>query len=309
MTMLFNKDNNGSLELYELSGIFQASTKFLSIAAEIDAATREVSSLVGEPVISAAETIYSQNVPSPDEKVLLDMVRRPIAYLAIGMHARLSGLSHGETGRKNKVDDNEKIAFQWQIDRDDQELRERYLRALDTLISYLRFTGNTQWSESDTARLTDLSIVKDIAQLEAVYPIEHSWYTFYMVLPLIIEAQNSRIINLVGESRMEALIEGTASEAVATPARRAAILRAMITAAERWSLSIFPVAVARQFAPSYQGAKEKSAATIEEIKWSLGLLRKQLEDAERDVKRAVAEYSPSETLFPKNDPENKFFTV
>lgn len=307
--MLFNKDNNGSTELYELSGIFQASTRFLSIAAEIDAATREVSAIVGRELIASVEKIYAKNVPTPDEKVLLDMLRRPIAYLAIGMHAKLSGISHGETGRKNKVDDNEKIAFQWQIDRDDQELRERYIRALDTLVSYLTFTGNAEWSASATAKLASGSIVKDIAQLEAVYPIEHSWYTFYMLLPLIIEAQGSRITALVGESRMEALVAGTESEAIASPTRRAAILRALITAAERWSLSVFPVAVARQFAPSYQGAKEKSAATMEEIKWSLGLLRKQLEDAERDVKIAVAEYSPSDRMFPDNRPENKFFTV
>lgn len=307
--MLFNKDNNGSTELYELSGIFQASTRFLSIAAEIDAATREVSAIVGSELIASVEKIYAKNVPTPDEKVLLDMLRRPIAYLAIGMHAKLSGISHGETGRKNKVDDNEKIAFQWQIDRDDQELRERYIRSLDTLVSYLTFTGNAEWSASATAKLASGSIVKDIAQLEAVYPIEHSWYTFYMLLPLIIEAQGSRITALVGESRMEALVAGTESEAIASPARRAAILRALITAAERWSLSVFPVAVARQFAPSYQGAKEKSAATMEEIKWSLGLLRKQLEDAERDVKIAVAEYSPSDRMFPDNRPENKFFTV
>lgn len=307
--MLFNKDNNGSTELYELSGIFQASTRFLSIAAEIDAATREVSAIVGSELIASVEKIYAKNVPTPDEKVLLDMLRRPIAYLAIGMHAKLSGISHGETGRKNKVDDNEKIAFQWQIDRDDQELRERYIRSLDTLVSYLTFTGNAEWSASATAKLAAGSIVKDIAQLEAVYPIEHSWYTFYMLLPLIIEAQGSRITALVGESRMEALVAGTESEVIASPARRAAILRALITAAERWSLSVFPVAVARQFAPSYQGAKEKSAATMEEIKWSLGLLRKQLEDAERDVKIAVAEYSPSDRMFPDNRPENKFFTV
>ena len=307
--MLFNKDNNGSTELYELSGIFQASTRFLSIAAEIDAATREVSAIVGRKLIASVEKIYAKNVPTPDEKVLLDMLRRPIAYLAIGMHAKLSGISHGETGRKNKVDDNEKIAFQWQIDRDDQELRERYIRSLDTLVSYLTFTGNAEWNASATAKLAAGSIVKDIAQLEAVYPIEHSWYTFYMLLPLIIEAQGSRITALVGESRMEALVAGTESEAIASPARRAAILRALITAAERWSLSVFPVAVARQFAPSYQGAKEKSAATMEEIKWSLGLLRKQLEDAERDVKIAVAEYSPSDRMFPDNRPENKFFTV
>ena len=67
--MLFNKDNNGSTELYELSGIFQASTRFLSIAAEIDAATREVSAIVGSELIASVEKIYAKNVPTPDEKV------------------------------------------------------------------------------------------------------------------------------------------------------------------------------------------------------------------------------------------------
>ena len=308
--MLFNKDNNGSRELYELSGIFQAATQYLSIAPEIESATREVAAIAGSAVISKAETLYRKNAPSAAEQIFIDTVRRPIAYLAIGMHSKLSGISHGETGRKNKVDDNEKIAFQWQIDRDDQELRERYLRAPDSMIDYLISNNVEEFISSEANSLIQKSIVKTRQQLEKVYPIEGSWYTFYMLLPLIVEAQEARLVHLAGENKVKELIDNPgADDSFAEASRRSVILRALVTAVERWSLSVFPVAVARQFAPSYQGNREKAAATIQEIDRTLARLKHQTEDAERDVKKALSQYSAPTKMFPDNNPGNKFFTV
>ena len=53
-----------------------------------------------------------------EEDKILVAVQRAVAFLAISRYARLTGLSHGDTGRKIKTDDNEKIPFEWMIDRD-----------------------------------------------------------------------------------------------------------------------------------------------------------------------------------------------
>ena len=106
--MIFNKDGNGSDELYKLSGTFQASTDFNAIISEIESAQAEVSDIVGCEVVNEAETVYAKENPTAEETSFLQAVQRAVAFLAISRYARLTGLSHGDTGRKIKTDENEK---------------------------------------------------------------------------------------------------------------------------------------------------------------------------------------------------------
>lgn len=309
--MLFNKDMHGSRELYELSGTFQASTDFHGIESEIDTATAEVAAIVGDEIIAAADKAYNAPIPSKQQAALSLAVRKPIAYLAIALHARLNGLSHGETGRKLKVDDNEKIPFEWMIDRDDREMRERYYRAIDALIRFLEGSGETAWKAAAAKQRTANCIVKGLADLEDVYPIEHSYYTFYKLVPILLEVQNGRLCQVLGTETVAALIAGgTQVAGVRALAIRFLVLQAMVQAVQRWSVDVFPLAVARRFAPSYQGNKENRAATMEEIDWYLSKLSLQAKSAELELRDAAAGNPWKDaSLLPENRLDKKYFTV
>ena len=309
--MLFDKNNNGSRELYELTGTFQASTDFRSIRSELTSAAAEVEGLVGSAVMTAAQAAYDESDPSEEQQRLYDTVRLPIAYLAIAMHAKLSGLSHGETGRKMKVDENEKIPFEWQIERDDREMRERYFRALDALIRYLDREGLEAWKDSELYRMRKGCVVGCLSDCERIYPVEHSDYTFAVMLPLFLEVQDGRLTDIIGADRVAALLRRDADvEKLRPAALRLVVLSALHTAVTRWSLDVFPLAITRRFAPSYQGGVSRTAATTAEIDWALKKLELQVRDAEVLLQTAVSG-NPYDgmRLLPENDPSNKYFTV
>lgn len=299
--MLFNKHGNGSLELYELTGTIQAGIPFDSLKAEVESASEEVRSIVGAAVFEAAQEAYDAD----ERHDFVNAVRLPVACLAIYHYSRLSGVSHGDTGRKIKTDEGEKIPFEWMLDRDDREMRDRYYRALDRLLLYLESNEISQWNGQ---RRVAGCIVKSLDAFEAVYPLEHSHYMFARLVPLMEEVQ-PKLGNIVGSARLADLVAGRETD-IAPIARRYVILRALRLAVERWSLDAFPLAIARRFSPSYQGNRESRAATTDEIDWYLGKLDGQVKETALELQSAVSgnPYDGAR-LLPENNPHNKYFTV
>lgn len=299
--MLFDKNAQGSLELYQLTGTFQASVPFDSIRSEVAAAEEEVAAIIGQDVIDAAQADYENN-ERPD---FVDAVRRPVACLAIWQYSRLTGVSHGDTGRKLKVDDGEKIPFEWMLDRDDREMRDRYYRALDSLFRFLEANDVSGW---DGRKLTSGCVVKSLDRFEEVYPLEHSHYMFARLVPLMTESQR-KLSDIIGQDALTALISGTESN-IAPLSRRFVILSSLILAVKRWSLDAFPLSVARRFSPSYQGNRESRAATMDEIDWYLKKQEEQLKDITTELQTAVSGNPWQEArMMPANDPSKKYFTV
>lgn len=300
--MLFNKDYNGAAELHTLTGLYYAGNDFSAIAPEITAATHVVATMVGKEVIERAEKEYAAANP---DMVLLDAIRLPIACLAICNWAKQNLISHEDTGRKMKVDESEKTPFEWMVDRDDRELREKYYRAMDALYSHLEANGD--WEHPV---LKD-SIIKSLAELEWVFPVDGSHYCFYMMLPLFIEVQRTRLKKFLGGEKYEQLFKDHDS-GLAYPARRFVVLEALAIAVRRWSLSAFPLMIARRFSPSYQGNKESSAATIQEMEWYLSELAVQSSVAREEMLEELAQGEnrwKDVQVIPDNDRRNKFFNV
>lgn len=303
--MLFNKNNKGSQELYELTGILSASTNYRSIASEVEHATREVSRLVGDEVVRKAEQEYIKHVV--DDIEFLDMVRMPIALLAILNFSKQNIVSHKDTGRKLKVDDNERIPFEWMIDRDDREMLERYYRSLDALYAYLVKTDQ-EWTEKHA---TKEAIVSKLREFEDVYPISGSYYCFYMFLPLMLEVQRRQLQKIVSPEDIKAAID-TPSTPLACAMREYVVLGALIKGVQRWSVSVFPTVVARSFSPSYQGNNESSKATVNEIEWFISRIKAQMAETEKEILSLKNDgRNPYESfpLLPANDRKNKYFTV
>lgn len=303
--MLFNKDNNGSRELYELTGIFYASTRYESVASEVDHAVSVVSDLVGADVMKKAEEEYAKE--TPDDAHFLSLVRMPVACLAVCNFSKANLVSHEDTGRKIKVDDNEKVPFSWMIDRDDREQMERYYRAMDSLYSYLV----ESWPDWSRSPLRSGCLVRALDQLEAVFPVDRSYYCFHMLLPLIMSVQRRKLVKLVGTDGIAAALEKP-DAAMSELLREYAVLGALKTAVQRWSLDVFPLSVARRFAPSYQGNRESKAATTDEIDWYLLKLSTQMEDTEAEIVEMMSGgRNPYEDfpLLPENDPRKKYFTT
>ncbi len=304
MTDLFNIREDGSKELEALTGQWYASSPFRLIGTEIRFAAGEVARLVGPAVVDEASEAYMDD----DKPELVAAVRLPVACLALMRYAKLSGVSHESTGRKVKIDDNERTPFEWQIDRDDSAMRERYFRSLDALYTYLETSGNVNWKASAKRTMTGESIVRNIQEFEAVYPIDGSYYVYYLLQALVIERQRAVIGPFAGD-KWASIADGSADERALSLARRAAILSAVIVAGTRWSLEVFPLEIARRFSPTYQGNRSNRAAAMDEIDWYLGNLKAEVKDALTDLAELLNDEKAAPRLLPENDRRNKFFTT
>ena len=307
--MLFNREDKGAVELYDLTGIYCGGNDFTAISGELYDATREVANIVGVDVVKEAEEAYANG----SDEELVECVQRPIACLAMLRYFRQTVVSHDDAGRKVKAGDDEKIPFEWMLDRDDRAIQEKYYRSLDALFAYLEKSKSSSWENSLIWRNVKESIVKDIHTFESVYPIEQSRYTFFMLLPLIVEVQHTKLKKAMGET-WERIIGETVADGDSSLlyyARRVAILNAVVIAVERWSIEVFPQSVARRFMPTYQGNRANTSASIEEMEWYLNKLKEQAADAMQDLLSEVAGKNQYEDypLMPENNRENKFFNA
>lgn len=305
--MLFNKNDNGAVELYELTGTYCPSNNFEAIAGELNDAAREVANLVGEEVVSAAKQAYDED----GNAELVKAVQLPIACLAMMRYFRQTTVLHQDSGRKITAGDDEKVPFEWMIDRDDRAMQEKYYRSLDALFAYLEKNEIQGWKESYLRRNMQFSIVKDIHTFESVYPIEQSYYLFFMLLPLIVEVQTTKLKKALGDAWERISKDSVAreDEALLYCARRAAVLGALVIAVERWSIEVFPQSIARRFMPTYQGNRANKTASTEEMEWYLNKLKQQSNEAMQDLLSEVAGQNRYEDypLLPENKRSNKFF--
>ncbi len=308
--MLFNRNGTGSEELQQITGIFAASNNFSTVEMEIEDATRAVRLLVGQAVITAAEGHY---LASGGQSGLAAAVRTPIAILAVARYTRGNLVSHEDSGSKVKLDSNEQMPWEWMVDRDERALQERYYRALDALYEYLNENAVPEWTGSAEYQRYRKSIVRTLGEFEAVYPVDGSYYVYYMLQNLVIECQ-SKLRKMIGDERWAQVSADTMADGSAELCqlcRRWAVLSAVVKAVRRWSLEVFPLSIARRFCPSYQGGRSSRAATREEMDAYVDGLEAQIEDVRAELAELLADSNPWEGFDPqpRNNPSNKFFTA
>ena len=304
--MLFNRDNRGSEELYRITGSFAAGSDFGTIAPELDDAARTVASIVGAEVVRRAEKDYEAG----EEGGLVAAVQLPVALLAMLRHSRSNLVTHGDRGSKILLDADEKIPFEWMVDRDECAQTDRYYRALDALWAYIDGSDDSELKSSASHRLLDESIVKSVEDFERVYPIDGSRYVFHLFLGLVVESQ-APLRRLTGAGTWSKVLKEEGS-ALRRACERFVVLSAVATAARRWSLAVLPLSVARRFSPSYQGNRESSVATREEMDAYAAGMDAQIDDAKLEILSEMTSggnpYDGYDPL-PCNDPSKKYFTV
>ncbi|MGA2823298.1 MAG: DUF6712 family protein, partial [Bacteroidales bacterium] len=157
--MIFNNNSNGILELKELIGFIYKSINFENMISYIGFAERDIKKIIGKEVFSIAEDHYhSENYevepvagdppvegdppgegdPTPEEHpeylVLDELVKKIQLIVALNAYRRYVpslDLMHSDKGRQITVTDTEKPAFEWQIEKDNENLVSLANEAMD----------------------------------------------------------------------------------------------------------------------------------------------------------------------------------
>lgn len=304
--MIFNKDNNGTKELRELTGNYYANNDFSKIIGQIELVTDELITLIGKKVYDRADKAYNEDGEEQPYKSLIRKVQQPIAILATLRMYQRNDLSHEDDGRKFKVasDDTEKLPWQWQLDRDDEMHLEDYYRAVDALIRYLNESDIAEWKETNTYVQMQNLLIRSGKEFDSYFPIDSSERTYIILLPLIREIQIQHTKKAYG-SEWDKLLEEDRYSDVRFAACKATALLAMSLALKRLPLSIIPSGVIRRYLAE-NGSVNSRSAGLRDIKivseWMHEDGMQWLDEMKQIRNGGEIHYE----LLPKNDPKNKY---
>ena len=251
---------------------------------------------------------YDPEVSSDDpEDLLVRRVQLPVAYKAMHHFYQRNLVSHEDSGRKVKISENEKLPWAWQIEKDDAVLRDTFFRTLDELYLFLEQTDIKEWKDSPLRTQQQQSILRTLDQFESIYPLDGSFYTFYTLIPFILEVQQ-RFVRPIAGNRYMSLLSDIHSD-MALAARRFVALKAMVIAVQRLSVSVFPIGISQRFADSFQGKGAGKTPSTDALKFYLSALDHQAATALEEFHEALSATAEKYSLLPDNDPRNKFFSV
>lgn len=328
--MIFNKSNNGADELKKHLGFLYASNSFDNIKTDVMLAQEDMAALISAAVMTKAEAHYqSDNYGTGSTYALLDQlvdhIQLPIAYYAVAAYAAHTDVSHGDDGRKVVIDnENQKIAWQWMIDRDDESIINKAHKTTDRLIGFLETNANaiTEWKDSDQRKSANGLMIPNAEIFNKIFPIDRSRRFFQQIVPFIEEAQRKHIKPVLGDLYADiktALEAGTYTDAdnLLLLIRVPLAYFALSTAARRLSVKMLPNGIFQDYVSDRLDTKARMAAPAKDRNALAAALYQdasfELENLQKELARLKSEaeqttYTPVDPIAFMN-PDNLIFRL
>lgn len=317
-----------STELRELTGSYYANNDFTKIKTDVQLQTEAIIRLVGQDVYNRALTQY---VPSTDgvspgtfktgstddvDKELIQHLQLPIALKAAFQYFQSNLVSHDDTSRKVKIDkENESMAWEWMIDRDDAAHQSKIQKATDRLIAWLDRNNIDEWKASDERKAARKLFVPDTATFQEYYPIDYSGTFYHTARPLMAEVQRREIRQALGND-FQVLLDAFQAQDVPSDkevllgfVQQALVLHTVARMVRRLNIHILPEGVMQAFKSYNQTANASQVPLPEALRlYSLHLERDAdlaLDEIRKLRYQDQEEYNPTR-LIPENKPCRKF---
>lgn len=269
--MLFNKYDNGGFELRGLLGFIDADTNFDKWKTWIDLSVRQITELTGREVYVMAEQHYNsenfgyqaeadlteETTPKASEVALWkkqdEVVRKFQLANALFAYVRLLpslDAGHGNSGRKKLIGETERGLTAVEAYKDEANILNLAYEALEDLLVYLQENSISEWTESETSKITRELLIPDTPTFNRYYRIG-SVRLYYTLVPMIKEVQAKRILPAITKARLTDIFT---AQAAATPTadqtalialrdeyvRPAMALLTMIMALKRLPVEVLP---------------------------------------------------------------------
>lgn len=306
-----------SEELRKLTGSWYASNDFERVEQDIELETEELAKIVGDEIIEQAESIADNPAATAEDKMFLKRVQLPIALMSTYRFYQSNIVSHDQSTRKIKVDsENEKLPWEWMLDRDDAAHLSKAQRAVDRLISYLDQSNNTIWDASDKKKAAKKLFVNNTEIFAEYYPIDNSSRFYYLAIPLLQEVQVHKIKPALGADYKiihDALMNDSALSELQLELldliRRAQVLSTIALAVRRLNIKVLPDGIIKSMKSESQTVNANRPADVDEISYFSRRIDSDAFDAIDDIKRKRFENTPEYLeykLLPNNNPKDKF---
>lgn len=241
MKLLFNEET----DFREILGFLDGDYKFKVLKPHLVAATDELVKIIGEPIYEALIGIYESDSSSEEDNFFLERVQYSIALDGYRNSAKGGDLGHTPNGRNNRTEENQKIAFEWQIDRSDRDLERKYYKSIDALINYMdkKVSG---WKSTDAYKSTHNLFIRTVQEFEDYFIIDSSRLLLLKLAPGIKKAENEQIIPRITKDVFEVLKTGLKENAtdldlnLLSIIREALVYESLSWAIPRMSAQLFP---------------------------------------------------------------------
>lgn len=329
--MIFNKNHNGAAELKSLLGFLYASNTFANIATDVMLAQEDLAEIISQAVMEKAETHYhSANYNTGAQYALLDKlvahIQLPVAYYAYAAYAAHTDVSHGDDGRKVVIDsENQKMAWEWMIDRDEDAVINKAHKTTDRLISFLEKNAAniTEWKDSEARKTANGLIIPTAKVFNQIFPIDNSSRFFITIIPFIAEAQRKHILPVLGPVRYKDVVDALKAGTYTDADNMLMLLRVPLAyfslslAVKRLSVRILPNGIFQDYVSDTLSRKAKQPADADtrnavaqmlynDATFELQNLQKTI--AKLDADAANIDYTPpSPSDYIK--PDNKIFRL
>ncbi|MBP1593006.1 MAG: hypothetical protein H6Q12_24 [Bacteroidetes bacterium] len=314
--MLFNKDKNGTAELRALTGNYYKSNDFAKVEVFIERATEELQDIVGNALISKVDKLYNSTEEITDnDKTLIKKLQRPIAIKATLLLYQRNDISHEDSGRKIKLDnDNEKLPWEWQLERDDRIHLEDYYQGVDSLIKYLDDNKTEEWMLTKKRLGIHGLLIRSGKDFDDFFPL-NSERVYIMLLSFLKEAQRKYIKPVFGDDKFDELLNtiSKADRNTILPdeyeyAGAPLALMTISTALTRMPISIMPEGLVRQAIKT--GGTDTGMPSLKDIKEVAKWLQEEAKVLIDDLKLFLRDNKTKNyKLLPDNDKKNKYMRV
>jgi len=324
MRLLFDKLGKGAEELKEITGSYYANNDFKKIKSEILDKTEKIIKLIGTGVYTLAENYYHQPPAEANLQLqnLTQHVQLAIAYGATFDFFRMNIVSHEDSGRKLKLNAaNEKMPWEWMLDRDDEIHQRKANNAVDRLIAFLDASNFEAWKNSEAQKATKELFVNTTELFNRIYSIDGSGYFFHLLKPIMGEVQRTQIMPALGTAKYKELLEfhqnsdnsessdNSDDELLLILVQQAIPLLTILLAVDRLSISVMPYGLVQKFQSERQGRNASLIAPDEAIrKFTIKLERSATRAFDIMKKQLNASFNYDDyPLLPENNEDQKFF--
>lgn len=211
MKLLFNNNNEGQSEIKATLGFLDGNFTYANIEPDIKLNTPFLIDLISQAVYDKLEAQYSG--AGTDETIAQAITYCQIYILSMAYldFASNNDLSHTNSGRSFRNEENEKLPWEWQLLKDEASMARRAYKALDLLFILLDGSSWAEWTSSEAYKKANALFIKNTNAFDDAFPINKSGQLYYRLVPFMADFEDNDIIPIITQPKADEL------KAAATP--------------------------------------------------------------------------------------------
>jgi hypothetical protein len=191
------------------------------------------------------------------------------------------------------TNDHEKQAFEWMLDRDNENMERMYYQSLDHLLIIL--DGLPSWKETDEYKALNSLFVSKTSDFQDYFDINNSRLLMMKLQPGLKQCEQMQILPRLGKTVFDDLkADASGKEHLLQLVKSACIYWALQWAfSGRLTVTLFPEGVLQRFIGDRMTTQGRKPATMNEYAWAAQQFRGDAEDLFKQIEQEVA---PAEVL-------------